>query len=213
MAAAVTFGEAMLRFSPPGHRRLEQMQQLEVWPAGAELNVAVGLARLGTPAAWISRLPRNPLGRLVASLAQAQGVDTSNVVWVDDARLGLYFVEVAAPPRQSSAFYDRAGSAFASLRADEFDWPALLADARLFHTTGITCAVPPACADAAERALAAAHTAGCLTSFDVNFRGRLTTPAAACEAVERVAGSLDVLLTSANDAATVFGIEGEALDV
>ena len=99
MAAAVTFGEAMLRLSPPGRRRLEQSQQLDVWPAGAELNVAVGLARLGTPAAWVSRLPRNPLGRLVVAHARAHGVDTSRVVWADDGRLGLYFVEVAAPPR------------------------------------------------------------------------------------------------------------------
>src|SRR5919204_4032446 len=160
MAAAVTFGEAMLRLSPPGRRRLEQSQQLDVWPAGAELNVAVGLARLGTPAAWVSRLPRNPLGRLVVAHARAHGVDTSRVVWADDGRLGLYFVEVAAPPRQSGALYDRAGSSFVSLQADELDWPTLLRGARLFHTSGITCALAPACAPAAAQRLKAARAAG-----------------------------------------------------
>ena len=61
MGRVVTFGEAMLRLSPPGHLRLEQARTLELWPAGAELNVAVGLARLGSEAAWVSRLPANPL--------------------------------------------------------------------------------------------------------------------------------------------------------
>jgi 2-dehydro-3-deoxygluconokinase len=212
-AAVVTFGEAMLRLSPAGQRRLEQVQLLEVWPAGAELNVAVGLARLGTSAAWVSRLPRNALGQLVASQARSHGVDTSGVEWDDGGRLGLYFVEVAAAPRASAALYDRNGSSFARLEPADFDWPALLTGARLFHTSGITPALSEECARATAAALAAARAAGCTTSYDLNFRSRLTTPELARGFLASAAGSVDVLLASAADAATVFGAEGAPVDV
>jgi 2-dehydro-3-deoxygluconokinase len=213
MAAVVTFGEAMLRLSPPDHRRFEQAHALEVWPAGAELNVAVGLARLGTRAAWVSRLPRNALGRLVAAHARSHGVDLSGVRWDNGGRLGLYFVEVAPPPRPSVALYDRAGSSFATSDPSEYDWPSLLADARFFHTTGITLALSDRCARAVDEAVAAAEAIGCQTSFDLNFRARLTTPARAREHVERLAGSLDVLLSSADDIARVFDLRGDPLEL
>ena len=209
----MTFGEAMLRLSPPGRRRLEQADVLEVWPAGAELNVAVGLARLGTPAAWVSRLPRNPLGRLVAAHSRAQGVDTAGVAWHEGGRLGLYFVEVAEPPRRSTGLYDRAGSSFAQLEPGEFDWPALLAGARAFHVSAITPALSESCARATEQALVAARSAGCLTVYDLNFRARLTTPVAARTTAERLAGSVDVLIASAGDAAHVFALEGDAAEL
>ncbi len=213
MADVVTFGEGMLRLSPPGHQRFEQARALETWSAGAELNVAVGLARLGTSAAWVSRLPLNPLGRLVAGAARAAGVDVTGVRWSEGGRLGLYFVEVGSPPRPSTAFYDRAGSAFATLEAAEFDWPELLHGARVFHTTGITAALSEGCASAAAEALAAARAAGCRTSYDVNFRARLDAPDRWRERAEQVAGDVDILLASAEDAAAVFGVRGEPVDV
>src|SRR5204863_6091053 len=77
----VTFGEAMIRLAPPNFRRLEQAQTLDVQVGGAELNTAVGLARLGRSAAWVSRLTRNPLGRLVANKAREAGVNADHVVW------------------------------------------------------------------------------------------------------------------------------------
>ena len=63
----VTFGEAMVRLSPPNFRRLEQASSLDMLVGGAELNTAVGVARLGHSAAWVSRLTNNPLGRLIAN--------------------------------------------------------------------------------------------------------------------------------------------------
>jgi 2-dehydro-3-deoxygluconokinase len=206
MAAAVTFGEAMLRLSPPGRRRLEQAQSLDLWPAGSELNVAIGLARLGTPSAWVSRLPSGPLGRIVDTHARAQHVDTSHVLWADDGRLGLYFVEVGDPPRATTAQYDRAGSAFALLDPDELDWPTILSGAEAFHVSGITPALSPACARAAADALAAGRAAGCHTSYDVNLRRRLTTPDQAAERLEEVAGLLDAVLCSQVDADALFGL-------
>src|SRR5437588_4538372 len=97
----VTFGEAMVRLSPPNFRRLEQAHSLDVLVGGAELNTAVGLARLGRSASWVSRLTRNPLGRLIANHARAAGVDTEHVVWTDDDRVGAYYLEFGAAPRAS----------------------------------------------------------------------------------------------------------------
>src|SRR5213078_3488711 len=104
----VTFGEAMIRFSPPASRRLEQATSLEASVGGSELNVAVLAARLGVTSRWVSRLPDNALGRMIAARAREQGVD-AHVDWTADGRVGLYFVEIGGA-RISSVLYDRAGS-------------------------------------------------------------------------------------------------------
>jgi 2-dehydro-3-deoxygluconokinase len=212
MSEVVTFGEAMLRLSPPGRLRLERAAALEVWPAGAELNVAIGLARLGTPCAWVSVLPANPLGRLIVAHARANGVDTRHLRHVDGARLGLYFVEVAEPPRTTTAWYDRAASAFARLDPVELDWPAILSGARALHTTGITAVLSDGCARATADALAAARAEGCRTSYDVNLRRQLAPPERARELLEGFAPSLDLVLCSADDARALYGdADGESL--
>src|SRR6516164_2285070 len=112
----ITFGEAMIRLSPPNFARLEQAQSLDVKVGGAELNTAVGLARLGHSTAWVSRLTNNPLGRLIANRAREAGVSTEHVVWTDDDRVGVYFLEFGAAPRASIVVYDRKGAAIANVR-------------------------------------------------------------------------------------------------
>jgi 2-dehydro-3-deoxygluconokinase len=209
----VTFGEAMLRLSPPGRLRLEQARTLEVWPAGAELNVAVGLARLGSEVAWVSRLPSNPLGEIVLAHARSFGIDVSGVLRAEEGRLGLYFVEVSEPPLASRALYDRTASAFSLLDPGELDWPSLLAGARAFHVTGITPALSDRCARAAAEALAAARAAGCATSYDLNLRTRLAPPEQWRARLEEVAGSVDTLVCSVEDAAAVLGVEGAPAEV
>src|SRR5215211_4431458 len=143
MPEVITFGEAMIRLSPPGFRRLEQASTLDVQVGGAELNTAVALARLGRPSAWVSRLTDNPLGRLIANHAREAGVSTEHVVWTRDDRVGLYFLEFGAAPRASSVLYDRKGAAIAAILPGMVDWRRALAGARWFHVTGITPALSP----------------------------------------------------------------------
>src|SRR4030043_442389 len=107
MADVVTLGEAMLRLSPPDFHRLEQTSSFDVKVGGGELNVAVGVARLGIESAWVSKLPENALGRMVRNKAREQGVDTSHIVWSNSGRVGIYFLEVGASPRASSVLYAR----------------------------------------------------------------------------------------------------------
>jgi 2-dehydro-3-deoxygluconokinase len=209
----VTFGEAMLRLSPPGRLRLEQARALELWPAGAELNVAVGLARLGSETAWVSVLPWGPLGEIALAHARSFGVDVAGVRRADDGRMGLYFVEPAEAPLPSRAFYDRERSAFARLDPGAFDWAGLLAGAAAFHVSGITAALGESCARATADALAAARSAGCHTSYDLNVRALLAPLRRWREQVEAIVPSLDTLLCSLDDAEAVFDLRGEPRDV
>ena len=196
----------MLRLSPPDFARLEQAHQFNAHVGGAEFNVAIGAARLGLETAWISRLPQNPLGRLVRNKAREQGVDTSGIDWAETGRVGVYFVEMGAAPRPSSVLYDRSGSAIAEMKGDEFDWNRLLHGARGFHTTGITPALGPGAAQSTRAALKAARAAGCLTSYDLNYRNRLWTPEQACKVQTELMENVDVLITTEEDAHVVFGI-------
>src|SRR4051794_3494040 len=143
----ITFGEAMIRLSPPNFRRLEQARSLEVQVGGAELNTAVALARLGRATAWISRLTNNPLGRLIANHAREAGVGTEHVVWTEEDRVGVYYLEFGAAPRASSVLYDRKGAAIAAMRPGMVDWSRVFAGARWFHVTGITPALSPSAAE------------------------------------------------------------------
>ena len=128
----ITFGEAMLRLSPPNFRRLEQARSLDVQVGGAELNTAVGLARLGRSSAWVSRLTSNALGRLLANHAREAGVATDHIVWTDEDRVGVYYVEFGAAPRASSVLYDRKDSAIAAIKPGMVPWERVFAGAAGF---------------------------------------------------------------------------------
>ena len=91
-AELVTFGETMIRLSPPAGERIETARSLEFRTAGAESNVAVAASRLGCSAAWLSKLPDSPLGRRVTTELRTHGVEPY-VRWDDDARQGAYYIE------------------------------------------------------------------------------------------------------------------------
>jgi 2-dehydro-3-deoxygluconokinase len=201
----VTFGEAMLRLTPPGFRRLEQAHSLDVHVGGGELNVAVGAARLGLASRWVSRLPENPVGRLIAGRAREHGVDVSCVQWTRDGRAGLYFAEFGAAPRPSSVLYDRAGSAMSAVMPGTIDWARAFEGARWFHMSGITPALSPSAALVTAEALAAAKAAGLTVSYDLNYRSKLWPPDRARLVQEPFMRMVDVLITTEEDARVVFG--------
>ncbi|MGE5326386.1 MAG: PfkB family carbohydrate kinase [Deltaproteobacteria bacterium] len=209
MFDVVTFGEAMIRFSPPDYQRLEQTNSLDVQVGGGELNVAVGVARLGLKSTWVSRLPKNPLGRLMENRVRQAGVDASNILWAPDARMGLYFVEFGASPRPSSVLYDRANSAISAIQPGEVDWKKVLDGARWFHTSGITPALSDSAAEATREALQAAKQAGATVSYDLNYRAKLWKPDKAQAVQEPLMEFVDVLITTEEDTGVVFKIKAE----
>ena len=168
----VCFGELLLRLSAPGHERLLQSPRLDVNVGGAEANVAVALAHFGHAVKLVSALPDNALGAAACGEMRRHGVDVTPVLRAS-GRMGLYFLEAGAVHRPSDVLYDRAGSAFALLPPDHFDWPALLADAEVLHLSGVTPAVSESAAQAAVHAAQAARERGVRVAFDGNFRGKL----------------------------------------
>ncbi len=205
----ITFGEAMIRLSPPSYRRLEQARSLDVQVGGAELNTAVGSARLGRSAAWVSRLTDNPLGRLIANQAREAGVSSEHVVWTRDDRVGLYFLEFGVAPRASSVLYDRKGAAIAGIKPGMVPWDKVFAGSKWFHVTGITPALSPSAAEATREALQAARKAGVSTSIDLNYRAKLWSQAEAGRVMTDLMAFCDVLITTEEDTERVFGIKGK----
>ena len=201
----VTFGEAMVRLTPPNFQRLEQAQSFDVHAGGAELNVAVAAARLGVSTRWVSRLPENALGRMIASRAREQGVHV-RVDWTPDDRAGLYFVEAGAAPRASSVLYDRAASAISKVIPGTIEWGPLFHRARWFHVSGITPALSDAAAAVTHEALSAAKAAGLTVSYDLNYRRKLWSPERARTVQEPLMKHVDVLITTEEDTRLVFGI-------
>lgn len=210
MYDVVTFGEAMLRLSPPHFGRLEQTHSLEVEIGGSELNVAVGVARLGMTSAWVSKLPNNPLGKMVRNRARELGVDVSHVVFSEKGRQGLYFVEYGAAPRASSVLYDRAHSSISLITVQDVDWKKVLGKAKLFHVSGITPALSSSAAETTALAMKTAKEIGCLVSYDLNYRKKLWSPEEAKRGQEPLMKWVDILTTTEEDTGIVFGIRDES---
>jgi 2-dehydro-3-deoxygluconokinase len=207
----ITLGETMLRLSPPGMLRMEQAQSLDMHIGGTESNTAVGLARLGLHVCWISRLTDNPLGHYIAGTIAHHGVDTGHVIWTDEDRVGVYFIEPGKLPRGTRVTYDRANSAVSKMTSDDLPSELFHADgARLLHLTGITPAIGADAAAAAHHALKLAKDAGWMVSFDLNYRAKLWTPEGARAGCEPFMSAADVLFVPLGDARTVFDFEDEA---
>jgi 2-dehydro-3-deoxygluconokinase len=199
----------MIRLSPPDFKRLEQTTTLDLNVGGAELNVAVGASRLGLKSAWVSRLPDNPLGRMIANKARELGVDVSEVIWAKEGRAGLYFLEFGATPRSSSVVYDRGNSAFCNIQPGEVNWGRILKSAKCFHLTGITPALSQSAAAATLEVLQKAKAAGCKISLDLNYRAKLWSPAAANQTLSPMMEYVDILITTKGDTRTILGIEAD----
>jgi 2-dehydro-3-deoxygluconokinase len=144
---------------------------------------------------------------MIHNKAREFGVDT-HVVWAGE-RAGLYFVEYGASPRASSVLYDRADSAMSRIAPGEIAWKEILKDVRLFHTSGITPALSDTAAEATVEAVEAAKGAGCLVSYDLNYRERLWNRERARAVQLPFMPKVDVLVTTEEDTERVFGIVGK----
>ncbi|MFC6874532.1 bifunctional 2-dehydro-3-deoxygluconokinase/2-dehydro-3-deoxygalactonokinase [Halobellus marinus] len=213
MTDIVTFGETMLRFSPPRGDRLERARTLDVHAGGAESNVAVAASRLGCEAVWLSKLPDSPLGRRITAELRSHGVRTE-VTWDDreDARVGTYYLEHGSEPRATEAIYDRADASVTTARPSELP-ASVLQSTSVFYTSGITPALSSTLAETTEALLRAAGQAGATTAFDLNYRSKLWSPAAAGEAYESLFPHVDILVAAERDAATCLGREGDPIEV
>ncbi|EMA35373.1 bifunctional 2-dehydro-3-deoxygluconokinase/2-dehydro-3-deoxygalactonokinase [Halobiforma nitratireducens] len=203
----VTFGETMLRLSPPDQERLEDTRELEVRAGGAESNVAIAAKRLGTSATWMSKVPETPLGRRAVGELREHGIDT-DVVWSHRGRQGTYYLERAGEPRGTNVIYDRENTAVSTAKARELDLERVK-NATVFFTTGITPALSSTLRDTTASLLKAAREGGTTTAVDFNYRRKLWSPDEAKETMTQLFPGIDVLVIAARDARTVLGFEGD----
>lgn len=216
----LSLGECMIRLSPPGHQRIELAPYFEVYAGGGEYNVTYALARYGLRTSWVSRLVDNPLGHFIRNHAQASGMDISEVIWVpyDGSgradRIGLNFTEVGVGVRASVTVYDRGHTAVSHMKPGEVNWRRIFQERRVrwFHTGGIFTALSDSCAEVAFEAMKAAHEAGTVVSYDLNFRSKLWSSPKALEVTKRLVPFIDVLIGNEEDFQKVLGFEVEGTD-
>lgn len=203
MANVVTFGEIMLRLSPPGHLRFSQANSFDVNFGGGEANVAAALAMLGHNASFVTKLPDNAVAHSAVAQLRAVGVDTRHIVSGGE-RIGIYFLENGAASRPSGVIYDRKGSAFAEADVSDFDFDEIMCDADLFHISGITPAISACGAQLAETALKTAKEKGITISFDINYRSKLWSVENAARILPNLLKYADICFANSWDAANLL---------
>ena len=209
----ITFGEIMLRLSPPGFERLLQSPMLVATFGGGEANVAVGLANLGgIDSVYITALPKNAIGDAAIRGLRAEGVRTDRIVRSGD-RVGIYFAETGASQRASTVLYDRANSAISLMPPDAVNWDEEMKGATWFHVTGITPALGERGTQSTARALAAAKKAGARVSVDLNFRKKLWSEAKAQEVMGPLMRHVDLVIANEEDLQSVLGVHVPGTDV
>lgn len=206
MGKIVTFGEIMLRLTPPDHKRIVQAASFDVIYGGGEANVSVTLANFGLDSYYVTKLPNNPLGQAALNELRSFGVKTDYIVYGGD-RLGIYYCENGASQRPSKVTYDRAHSAIAEARPEDFDWSRIFRDADWFHITGITPAISENMAEISVQAVKAAKENNVKVSCDLNYRAKLWTPKRAEKVMSELMQYVDVCIANEEDAEMVFGIK------
>ena len=219
----VCLGEVMLRLDP-GEGRIRTARRFEVWEGGGEYNVARGLSRcFGMRAGVVTALADNEVGRLIESLILAGGVDP-RIVWAPydgigrSARNGLNFTERGYGVRGAVGVSDRGHTAVSRLRPQDVDWDRLFGrlGVRWLHTGGIFAALSPQAAEVAEAAMDAAHRAGTVVSYDLNYRPSLWKGIGGIERARevnrRLARYVDVMIGNEEDFTACLGFEVDGVD-
>ena len=212
MKKVVTFGELMLRLAPEDYLRFVQSEKYQATFGGAEANVAVSLANYGVDVAFVSKLPDHEIGQSAVNSLRKFGVDTSKIVRGGD-RVGIFYCEKGASQRPSKVIYDRAYSAIAMAKKEDFDWDKIFDGVEWFHFTGITPALSDSVAEICEIACQKAKEKGITISCDLNYRNKLWTKEKAGQVMGELCKYVDYCIANEEDAKDVFGIEADNSDI
>ena len=212
MADIISFGEIMMRLQPPGFQRFAQATSFDVVYGGGEANVAYSLAQFGMDAAFVTRLPNNPIGDSAIGELNRYGVDTSKIVRGGE-RMGIYFCEKGASVRASKVVYDRKYASISTSAIEDFDWKNIFKGVKWFHFTGITPALGGNLPEICLIACKTAKELGVKVSCDLNYRKNLWTTAQAKETMTKLMPFIDLLIANEEDAEKVFGIKPDKNDI
>lgn len=210
MKKVVTFGELMLRLTPPGREVLLQTQNLVATFGGAEANVAVALAAYGDNASFVSAFPANDIGNAAVAELRRFNVGTDSIIMSSKGRFGLYFTQTGSNMRPSKVLYDRDNSAVAALKPGDVDWDKALDGADWFHVTGITPALSESLCAVTLEALKACKAKGITVSCDLNYRKKLWKwGKEPIEVMPEIAKYVDYMIANEEDCQKCLGIKME----
>ncbi|MDF2661535.1 MAG: PfkB protein, partial [Paenibacillus sp.] len=200
----VTFGETMGLMMPTGVKGIEYSAQFEKSFAGAESNVAIGVARLGHRVGWFGHLGADPLGRYALKQIRGEGVDVTRARLIEGAPTGLIIREVVGG--KSSVFYYRRHSAASLMQPEHVD-EAYISQAKLLHITGITPALGESCRDTVREAVRLARKHGVKVCFDPNLRLKLWSAAEARSFLLPLAEEADYFLPGLDELKLLYETE------
>ena len=202
----VTFGEIMLRLTPPDNLRIQQSRMFLANYGGSEANVAISIANYGGEVDYVTRLPENALGENCITELRSHNVGTRNIL-LGGKRLGTYYMEKAVAMRNSEVIYDRDGSSFTDLEPGMIDWRRIFEGAGIFHWSGIDAALTPGLAAVCEEALRVADEMGLVICCDINYRKNLWNYGRSPkEVMLPLMEHSDILFGSEGEYATILGI-------
>lgn len=162
-------GELLLRFSPELQGQWIADKSLAAHIGGAELNVALALARWHVPVKYFTALPDNFITAEICQQLQAENIDISSIVWQGN-RLGLYYLPQGTDLKQAGVIYDRAHSAFGELQPGSINWDKVLEGCSWLHWSAITPGLNAQLAAVCAEAISAAKKKGMTISVDLNYR-------------------------------------------
>ncbi|MFB6084866.1 MAG: sugar kinase [Halorientalis sp.] len=210
MTQLVTFGEAVLRLSPPPTARLETAEQFDVWTTGAASNVAVAASRLGTDVTWLSKMADTPLGRRAVSTLRGHGL-TTDVTWAEEGtgRQGLTFYERGATPRGSTVVDDRDRTALETVEPGSIPMDTVQ-EAEAVFASGESLALSE---DVVETTQAVLRAAGGTSVLGLDHRPDLWSSEEARETITDLFPAVDVFVTSTEDAERVLKQTGKPPEI
>lgn len=210
MTDLVVVGELLATIASRSPGRLRLGATLSLGMAGAEANVAIAAARLGTSTAWIGRLADDELGHMMAAALRGEGVDIGGVVWDSGTNTSL-LVKNARTADTTDVRYYRATGPGSRLAPEDVDRDAIGA-ARLLHISGITPALGPRPTATIDRVMEIAHEADVPVSFDVNYRRSLWSADTARPVLRRLARGA-CLVFAGSDELDLIGGDGAPEDL
>ena len=170
--------------------------------AGAEVNVAVALSRLGLKAQYFSRFGNDQLGSVMLADIEAEGVDVSLAKRVDSFTGAMVRNPGKTAPVEIS--YLRKGSAASTIEPGDI-LDSYISSTRWLHATGITCAISESGAKTVKHALEKAAKFKIKSSFDLNIRRKLWSEEQARKVLEPLAHDVELLIGGEDEYQVVFG--------
>ncbi len=207
-------GEVMLRLSPPGKERISYSEAFEKKAGGSELNVVSGISMLGLRTGIITKLPSNEIGKFIKHKIRYSGTSDDYIIHDDspEGRLGIYYYESGAYPRQSVVSYDRRSSSFTTFRPSELP-ESIYSSSNVFHTSGITLALGKELRCGVLEMMESFKRKGALISFDVNYRAALWSESEAKEAILQTLPLVNILFISEETSRRMLGMRGTLADI